>query len=751
MYTYKYKINAEKQQKSPPGDFSCAKTLGHIGLMCFLLLAMTGLMFQKASAQVNINEDDSLALVALYHEAGGADWRNSTGWLVDPITTGSWHGITTEEVEEGEWRVTRIDLRANNLTGTFPDEMKDLEHVFDINVRENLMSGPFPDVLMDMPRLRRATLAPNYFSGEVPWEKVYSSQVIEQFSVRGAFFDGSMPTITEGSMPMLNSISIQGNFFTGDFPTGWENLQSLRTAELHMNRFTGSLDNLSGLAEVEAMERLMLERNYLLTPGEVPGWIANMADNLQRLTLNGTKRIGAIPDWIGGMHELRVLRFGGGDEIGGAIPDQLGFLERLNTLRLDSANFDGPIPDWLGHMPGLSYLELIDNNFTGTIPTTFNESSIGRLVLIRLNLDGPMPNLGGMSLNRLVLKDIGFEVGAIPDWLGEHSSMNRLALEGLGLTGNLADYEFLNTFSNLQRIMLQNNPDLTGDVPSWIINLENLQLFNVSRTGLNITEVPTWLQDHTDLWYVGLAGLGLTGDIPGWLGDLPSLNVLALEDNELTGGIPAEFGNLSFMDSLNVSNNQLEGELPPSIVNMGIFEGITTLNALMLSGNADLSGEIPLGVVDSWDPGILRILEYEGTQLCEPEDQSFEDWLSVVETHPNPTDPTLNHSVKRSDQTGCGTTSVPPNERAYVFGLDQNYPNPFNPTTIIQYEIPADAHVRLSIYNVLGQRVATLVNEQKGPGRYEVNFDAARMASGSYIYRLEAGGRTQTQTMMLIK
>ena len=64
------------------------------------------------------------------------------------------------------------------------------------------------------------------------------------------------------------------------------------------------------------------------------------------------------------------------------------------------------------------------------------------------------------------------------------------------------------------------------------------------------------------------------------------------------------------------------------------------------------------------------------------------------------------------------------------FELKQNYPNPFNPTTTIQYSIPSNGNVELKIYDILGREVATLVNETKAPGNYEVNFNAANLASG---------------------
>jgi hypothetical protein len=72
-----------------------------------------------------------------------------------------------------------------------------------------------------------------------------------------------------------------------------------------------------------------------------------------------------------------------------------------------------------------------------------------------------------------------------------------------------------------------------------------------------------------------------------------------------------------------------------------------------------------------------------------------------------------------------------------VFGLNQNYPNPFNPTTIISYQLPVTSEVNLSIYNLLGQKVVTLVNEQKQAGSHQVDWDASGFASGVYYYRIE--------------
>src|SRR6056297_1602222 len=86
-----------------------------------------------------------------------------------------------------------------------------------------------------------------------------------------------------------------------------------------------------------------------------------------------------------------------------------------------------------------------------------------------------------------------------------------------------------------------------------------------------------------------------------------------------------------------------------------------------------------------------------------------------------------------------------------TFDLEQNYPNPFNPTTQINYAVPEQSDVRIDVYNVIGRRVATLVDREMAPGNYTVNFNASQLSSGMYFYRLKAGSTLLTKKMTLIK
>jgi len=95
------------------------------------------------------------------------------------------------------------------------------------------------------------------------------------------------------------------------------------------------------------------------------------------------------------------------------------------------------------------------------------------------------------------------------------------------------------------------------------------------------------------------------------------------------------------------------------------------------------------------------------------------------------------------NEDGTGTDLVP---KQFEF-----YPNPFNPLTHIAYALPTDEFVNLTIYNVLGRTITTLVNEQKHAGSYNVIFDASDLSSGMYFYKLTAGEYVNIKKMLLVK
>jgi len=129
-----------------------------------------------------------------------------------------------------------------------------------------------------------------------------------------------------------------------------------------------------------------------------------------------------------------------------------------------------------------------------------------------------------------------------------------------------------------------------------------------------------------------------------------------------------------------------------------------------------------------------------------PKSYSFED--------KNPRVGKLQYRLKQIDFDGAFEYSDVVEvevEAPKQFVVYQNYPNPFNPTTNISYEIPVKSNVVIKVYNVLGSEVATLLNEEKLPGRYQVEFKASHLPSGIYFYSINAGEYKSTKKMILLK
>ena len=132
--------------------------------------------------------------------------------------------------------------------------------------------------------------------------------------------------------------------------------------------------------------------------------------------------------------------------------------------------------------------------------------------------------------------------------------------------------------------------------------------------------------------------------------------------------------------------------------------------------------------------------------------------LTLNATAPNNMTVTVHATDRERNMTSAtmvleaiGTSSAEGDELPTEVSLSQNYPNPFNPQTTIEYALPAAGDVTLIVYDMLGREVTTLLNGPQTAGRHTVNFDAAHLSNGTYVYRLVAPNKTITRTMVLVK
>ena len=174
-----------------------------------------------------------------------------------------------------------------------------------------------------------------------------------------------------------------------------------------------------------------------------------------------------------------------------------------------------------------------------------------------------------------------------------------------------------------------------------------------------------------------------------------------------------------------VTNLPDQGEVVSTISGLGVFAGFSQSGQPTLYWSRDGSSWSAVTVFDNWP---FSFAEFDSTTVVIGTESGV--WIA----HFDNLTPVIEHPTIATN-----------------FALSQNYPNPFNPTTAIRFTVSKRSFVTLSVYNVLGQLVKTLVNDEKSPGTYEASFDGTSLPSGTYIYRLQTDLYSQTKKMVLLK
>ena len=176
-----------------------------------------------------------------------------------------------------------------------------------------------------------------------------------------------------------------------------------------------------------------------------------------------------------------------------------------------------------------------------------------------------------------------------------------------------------------------------------------------------------------------------------------------MQENNLTGEIPASIGNLRGLEYLYLYNNDLTGPIPMTFFNL------VNLGSFAASNNDNVC--LPASMT-SWHSAIS---ETDYLPQCPP------------------------------------GVSIESDELPEKLTLAPNYPNPFNPSTTVTYTLARSGPVELSVYDLTGRVVSSLVDGVQPAGHHEVRFDADGLPTGTYIYRLRAGAETLTRTMTLVR
>ena len=577
------------------------------------------------------------ALSALYTSTDGDNWRSNRGWDITMVPTPSelaqWHGV---HVSHGILR--RLYLCFNNLTGTLPAELGNLSGLQNLQLCSNSLSGEIPSELGTLSQLKRLLLHVNSLTGEIPNELGNLSQ-LQWLSLHTNSLSGEIPSEL-GNLSELQGMNLDRNSLTGEIPSELGNLSELQSLTLPANSLSGEIP--SELGDLSELKYLYLGSNSL--SGEVPSELGGLSQ-LLRLRLDNNSLSGEIPAETGNLSELQELNLWR-NSLSGEIPAELGNLSELQRLELSANALSGEIPSDLGNLSQLQYLNLWRNSLSGEIPAELgNLSELQRLELGDNSLFGEIPSeLGNLSqLQTLRLGDNSLS-GEIPGELGNLSQLQSLNLPNNKLSGEIPSE--LGHLSTLQSLELARN-SLTGEIPGELGNLSELQRMNLGSNSLT-GRVPSELGNLSQLQLLYLADNALSGEIPSELGNLSELYYLDLGSNSLAGEIPSELGGLSQLSRLELRNNTLSGDIPGELGNL------SQLTHLDLYGNL-FTGMLPRSLMQLTN---LRQLLFGGQDLCAPEDDAFQAWLSSIPYTNGPTCLGIHFADSVADQTFTVGTAI---------------------------------------------------------------------------------------------
>ena len=615
---------------------------------------------------------------------------------------------------------------------------------------------------------------------------------LKKLSLGDNHLSGEIPS-SIGNLVNLKSISLGENDLTGSIPTEIGNLISLRVLDLQMNKLTGSIPSTIGnllnlgveqfpyyfLSGGDYWPALNLSHNFL--SGSIPPEIGNLTE-IEQVALWHNKLSGSIPPEMGNMTSLMILdlRY---NSLSGLIPPELENLSNMNTLWLGSNNLRGPIPEELcnielcGSECNSSQNVFSGNNLCPPYPECFDSwpaqfSPTGNIIYSQqcnpypdcpngyipiantppidfyscpvpslhfvdetykhfLEYDGQCFNQEDLnvfqdmidinnSFSGLEPLEIGSQI-----WRGQHGFRRLEAL-------SFRDYENVLSAYNDH----DGNADITL-IPESIGNFDELTWLNLSDTP--IESIPESIADLDALRTLVWDDANLTGSIPSELGNMNSLKFLSLQNNDLTGSIPPELGYLN-LGHLWLKKNQLTGEVPYEIWSMTpVSESGTPQNLSLILRENKLSGIIPEGICElghNWNN--YNLIDIRNNHFCGP--------------YPS----CLANRMGQQDDSNCSQASLMEDNMPAIYNLHYAYPNPFNPVTTLRYDLPEDALVNITIYDMMGRAINNLVASKQTSGFKSIDWNATDnfgqpVSAGVYLYQIEAGDFTQTKKMLLLK
>lgn len=409
----------------------------------------------------------------------------------------------------------------------------------------------------------------------------------------------------------------------------------------------------SSVSEIPAAECEALVALYTSTDGDHwgnnEGWLESAtpcswygvtceAGRVNKLILWNNLLKGNIPTELENLSNLQELSLSF-NQLSGTIPSELGSLSILETLKLHYNQLNGNIPPELGNLTNLQYLSLRNNHLSDNIPQELGAlANLQSLDMGWNQLRGNIPpELGNLTNLKVLNLDFNQLSGNIPPELGNLTNLQSLFLSYNQLSGYIPS-EF-GTLNELSSLYLVYNP-LTGSLPLTLTNLTKLSQFHFNLTNLCEPADPTFQNWLNSIPSLGRTRVTCTPSICDTITEISSAECDALvalfestdgdnwSDNTdwLTTNIPCTWYGVTCDEGrvtrLDLQNNQLSGELPAELQNLDKLE------AFYLNNNS-LTGSLPTHIVSLT---ALQIFSFQDTEMCEPQDTKFQEWLDSITT-----------------------------------------------------------------------------------------------------------------------
>ncbi|NJO15267.1 MAG: hypothetical protein HC877_05835 [Thioploca sp.] len=477
-------------------------------------------------------------LLTLYNQTNGATWQKNTGWN-ENNTPCQWWGVNCDN-----GYVTKLYLENNNLNGSIPDSLGQLNQLQELSLSNNQLSHFIPDSLGQLRRLRILYLSGNHLESFIP-NSLGNLVNLQGLYLNSNQLNGSIPE-SLGNLEQLQTLSLNNNQLNAAIPESLGNLRHLQGLDLSHNQLTGSIPR--PLINLKKLQRLKLDYNQL--SGTLPEWLEKLS-NLQWLVLNDNQLSGSIPNSFGNLNYLQVLYLDN-NQLTGIIPESLGNLANLQQLVLENNQFSGTIPEALGNLNNLQDLYLSNNELCGDIPSTLmNLTGLSYLSLDDNHLTYSDSNLfiwtnklnsNWLSTQTPCLKNspakLNYQAAATQSLTNENSTTNEkstcllYALQDEGLNnsqfftvdpqnhfattplGNIYpeyDIEDMDILSATTEIYASSGDNAQANHEKgylYQVNSDNGELTPICSTGLGKVSAISFYPDSQDLWlWAGGKGL----------------------------------------------------------------------------------------------------------------------------------------------------------------------------------------------------------------------------------------------------